>query len=158
MLESDEIRSVLRQELLEYFLNEGFSVISAKESPRHSPPEPVHNDGYGDQRDKSPDILAYDPKGNHRIFGIVRTGDGDLETDASLTEYNVFLDQTDQKTGEPYRLYIILPASKIQDMTALITHYIHREYWFKVVLVSSVKITGGEGGLSPSNTGSGRRS
>ena len=139
---TDEIRKVLREELLEYLTGEGFAVLGAKDSPGYGEPPRAHNDGYGDQKDKSPDILAYDAAGKRRIFGIVRTGDDDLETEGSLTEYNVFLDQTDSETGEPYRLYIIIPSSKIQDLTALMTHYIHRDYWFKIVIVSSRKIGG----------------
>ena len=142
MPEIDEIRILLRRELLEYLLADGFTVLAAKDTDGYVEPVPEHNDGYGDQADKSPDVLAYDPREKRRIFGIVRTGVNDLESEGSLTEYNVFLDQTDKMTGDPCRLYIIIPPSKIQDLTALMTHYIHRDYWFKIVLVSSTRING----------------
>ena len=102
-------------------------------------PAPVANDGYGDQENKQPDILAYNPEKKCFVIGIARTGEGDIASEDSLTEYNVFLDQKDKLTGEPHRLFIIVPSSRVNDITSLITHYIHREYWHRINIVSSQK-------------------
>lgn len=128
----------LINELIEIFRREGFSITEAEGQKDFQPPRELHNDGYGDQEDKAPDIYAYDPKNKFHILGEAKTGASDLETDHALTQYNVFLDQEDRRTGKRSKLYIILPSMKIPEFNTLITHYIHREYWQNVVLVSSV--------------------
>ena len=56
-----------------------------------------------------------------------------------MTQYNVFLDQFDKRTGTQAVLYVIVPASEVAEFNSLITHYIHREYWDKIVVVSSAR-------------------
>lgn len=136
-MDNEEKRQRLVEELLEYFHQQKFQTLSVCNSNDYPEPEPLHNDGYGDQEDKQPDILAYDGVEKCFLLGIARTGEHDFESEGSLTEYNVFLDQFDSHYGKPYRLYIIAPSSKIGQLTSLITHYIHREYWHKIVFVSS---------------------
>ena len=133
-------RELLIHELLEYFEKEGFRILSAKNEIGYQLPSAVPNDGYGDQQNKTPDILAYNDEKKNFVLGIVKMQDDNLESEESLTEYNVFLDQKDDITGEPHRLYIMLPSSRVHEMTALLTHYIHREYWHKVVIVASHQI------------------
>jgi hypothetical protein len=137
MIEKDEKRSRLVRELLEYFNEQKFQTLAARNVEGYPEPDPIHNDGFGDQEDKKPDILAYDGVEKCFLLGIVRTGENDFESEGSLTEYNVFLDQLDERYKKPYRLYIIAPANKISQLTSLITHYIHREYWHKITFVSS---------------------
>ncbi|HLX12347.1 MAG TPA: hypothetical protein VKS81_05995 [Bacteroidota bacterium] len=133
----DEKKSALREELYQYFVKEQYRIDAAKGITGHRHPLACHNDGYGDQQDKQPDILAYDPRSKSYAVGITRATREELDSDGSLTEYNVFLDQKDPATGTPFRLYIIVPESLVNDLTSLIHHYIHREYWFKVIIVSS---------------------
>lgn len=135
----DEKRSLLRQELLEYFRAQNFEIVGVLESPGLPTPDAIENDGFGDQEMKRPDIIAYDESNKCSVVGIVRTGDNDFESDASLTEYNVFLDALDPHFGQPYRLYIIAPAERINELQSLITHYIHREYWYRITFVGSRK-------------------
>ena len=129
--------SRLLEELATYFQGEGFKILSARGLPEFPPPEPIHNDGYGDQQEKVPDLVALDEVNGHCVLGVVRTGDGDFESEGALTEYNVYLDQTDRYYKKPYRVYLIAPSERIHELNALITHYIHREYWHKVIFVSS---------------------
>lgn len=129
----------LIDELVEVFQREGFTVTEAEGRSDFQPPREFHNDGYGDQEDKSPDIYAYDPKNKLHVLGEAKTGKDDLETDHTLTQYNVFLDQEERRSGKRSRLYIIVPASKVPEFNTLITHYIHREYWQNIVVVSSVR-------------------
>ena len=126
-------------ELIEIFQREGFSITEAEGESDFQPPRELHNDGFGDQENKAPDIYAYDPKTKFHILGEAKTGTNDLETDHALTQYNVFLDQEDTRTGRRSKLYVILPSMKIPEFNTLITHYIHREYWQHLVLVSSVR-------------------
>jgi hypothetical protein len=129
----------LISELIEVFQREGFSITEAEGQAGFQPPRELHNDGYGDQEDKAPDVYAYDPKTKFHILGEAKTGTNDLETDHALTQYNVFLDQEDRRTGRRSKLYMILPSTKIPEFNTLITHYIHRDYWQHLVLVSSVR-------------------
>ena len=127
----------LIEELIAVFLHEGFTVTEADGQQEFQSPRELHNDGYGDQEDKAPDIYAYDPKSKIHVFGEAKTGRDDLETDHSLTQYNVFLDQEERRTGKKPKLYIIVPSGKVPEFNTLITHYIHREYWQNIVVVSS---------------------
>ncbi|HZY09713.1 MAG TPA: hypothetical protein VFF29_01020 [Bacteroidota bacterium] len=137
MVPQKQKRSTLINELVEYFLVEGFDIIAAKDVIGYHKPVPVVNDGYGDQKDKVPDILAYDQIKKCFIVGIVRVDENEFDSEESLTEYNVFLDQKDKVTGEPHRLFIMIPSAGVNTMTSLITHYIHREYWHRVMIVTS---------------------
>lgn len=127
----------LIEELVAVFRQQHFKIIGAdgiKGIPRV---KKLHNDGYGDQEHKSPDVYAYDEERKRFVIGEAKTGDGDFETEHSLTEYNVFLDQFDKATGTQAMVYVIVPSSKVPEFNTLITHYIHREYWQSIVLVSS---------------------
>lgn len=137
--EDQQKHQSLIDELIEIFRRDGFSVTEAEGRQDFQPPREFHNDGYGDQEDKAPDIYAYDPKTKFHVLGEAKTGMDDLETDHALTQYNVFLDQEDKRTGKRSKLYIILPSMKIPEFNSLITHYIHRDYWYNVVLVSSAR-------------------
>ena len=128
---------LLIDELVEVFRKEGFRILGADGVAGISRVKMLPNDGYGDQQAKTPDVYAFDPKRQRHIIGEAKTGNGDLETEHALTQYNVFLDQFDRSTGKQALLYIILPPSCIPEFNTLITHYIHREYWGSIVLVSS---------------------
>ncbi len=134
-----EKHQALVDELVEIFRAKGFGVTEADGRADLQPPREMSNDGYGDQEDKAPDVYAYDPAEKLYILGEAKTGFNDLETEHALTQYNVFLDQTDKRTGRHFKLYVILPTQKVPEFNTLITHYIHREYWHNVVVVSSVR-------------------
>jgi len=125
----EELRSVLE--------DQGYRVLSADGIEGVPPVRRLHNDGYGDQEDKAPDIYAVDDQEGRYIIGEAKTGNNDFESDHALTQYNVFLDQVDGSTGRQAQLYVIVPSSKVPEFNSLITHYIHREYWENIVLVSS---------------------
>lgn len=129
----------LIEELVDIFRQQNFKVIGADGIAGVPRVKKLHNDGYGDQENKSPDVYAYDGQRKRFIIGEAKTGDGDFETEHSLTEYNVFLDQFDKTTGLQAILYVIVPSSKVPEFSTLITHYIHRDYWQSIVLVSSKK-------------------
>lgn len=126
-------------ELVELFQHEGFEVSGADGVEGFYAPVELRNDGYGDQEDKAPDVYAYDGAKKCYIIGEAKTGNGDFETEHSLTQYNVFLDQFNRTTGAQALLYIIVPALKVAEFSALITHYIHPDYWKSIVLVRSTR-------------------
>lgn len=137
--EDAQKHQALVDELIGIFERDGFLVSEAEGRDDFHPPRELHNDGYGDQQDKAPDIYAYDPVNKFYIMGEAKTGAKDFETEHSLTQYNVFLDQADKRTGKRSRLYVIVPELQVPEFSALITHYIHREYWQNIVLVSSAR-------------------
>ena len=124
-------------ELIDIFREQGFRIIGAEGVTGLPATHPLHNDGYGDQENKAPDIYAFDEENRCYIIGEAKTGRNDFETDHSLTQYNVYLDQVDRKTGARAILYVIVPSSKVPQFSSLITHYIHPDYWKHIVLVSS---------------------
>lgn len=131
---------ILVAELVEVFKQQGFSVVAADGISGYRQPKPLPNDGYGDQEPKAPDVMAFDEKEKRLVLGEAKTGDDDLETEHALTQYNVYLDQFDRTTGEQALLHIIVPASVVAEFNTLITHYIHREYWRSIVVVSSKRL------------------
>lgn len=135
-----EQHAALVAELLELFQQHAFTIIGVDGVPGFSTPKSLTNDGYGDQQPKAPDIHAFDSKAQRMVFGEAKTGDGDFETDHALTQYNVFLDQFDKRSGQQALVYIIVPGGKVAEFNTLITHYIHPEYWPSIVLVASQRI------------------
>ncbi len=127
----------LVEELLEIFKERGYNILGAAGVTGFPLVKPLPNDGYGDQQSKAPDIYGFDENTRCYIIGEAKTGKGDLETEHALTQYNVFLDQFDNNTGAPAILFVIVPAAKIPEFNSLITHYIHRDYWSKIVVVGS---------------------
>ena len=129
----------LVDELVEIFQQKGFSITEAEGQSEFQPPRGLHNDGYGDQEDKAPDVYAYDPENKVHILGEAKTGVDDFETDHALTQYNVFLDQEERRSGKRLKLFVIVPSTKVPEFNSLITHYIHRDYWRNIILVSSTR-------------------
>lgn len=129
--------NLLKDELLVYFEQEGFQILGVINSQKYPEPAFLHNDGYGDQEDKQPDILAFDSKQNCHVVGLVKETRAQLENEESQTQYNVFLDQKDITSLQPYRLYLIVPSSLAGEITSFLTHYIHREYWYRITIVVS---------------------
>ncbi|MCU0452224.1 MAG: hypothetical protein MUE68_01055 [Bacteroidetes bacterium] len=137
-----QTHATLIEELVGVLAHEGFTVSAADGVAGYAAPYELSNDGYGDQEDKAPDVYAYDPARKCYIIGEAKTGNGDLESNHALTQWNVFLDQSNSRSGAPSVLYVILPSSKVPLFQGLITHYIHREYWHRVVVVSSSRVSG----------------
>jgi hypothetical protein len=133
-----ELHRTLVIELLNVFLERKYTITGVDGVREYPAPRPLHNDGYGDQKPKAPDIQAIDEAGR-LVIGEAKTGEGDFETEHSLTQYNVYLDQFDKKTGRQALVYIIVPAKTLPEFNTLLTHYIHPEYWPSLVLVPSTK-------------------
>lgn len=134
---TEESHTVMTQELADYFIREGYAIIAAKQLQGYRRPPAFRNDGYGDQKDKRPEMVGIHTQHKRYMIGIVRTGKNDLESEASLTEYNVFLDQKDNTTGAPFSLCIIMPSSLLNEMTTFITRYLHPDFYARIVLIPS---------------------
>jgi hypothetical protein len=132
--------ALLVGELVELFQQERFTIIGAEFSDEFPPPAPLPNDGYGDQEDKAPDVYAFDSARQRYVIGEAKTGTDDFQTEHSLTQFNVFLDQFQAGTGHQALLYVIVPSSLVPEFNTFITHYIHREYWQSIIVVSSDRV------------------
>jgi hypothetical protein len=135
--EDSEKHLDLIQELIDIFLQRHFTILGAVPGLGYPRAVRLSNDGYGDQEDKEPDIYAYDEGRARYIIGEAKTGEGDLETEHALTQYNVYLDQVHARNQERAEVYIIVPEKSVPEFSSLITHYIHREYWGNIVVVRS---------------------
>ncbi|MBM4168171.1 MAG: hypothetical protein FJ215_03315 [Ignavibacteria bacterium] len=135
----EEKHQSLVTELCLLFTNASFDIIAADGVEGYSAPMPLENRGYGDQQQKTPDVYGYDRKRKVYVIGEAKTGDDDLETEHALTQYNVYLDQPDPRTGKQAFLYVILPANKVPEFNTIITHYLHPDYWPYLVVVSSLR-------------------
>lgn len=130
-------RPQLVEELVDYFLSQQFSVHRAKGVEGYESPPAIHNDGFGDLRPRVPDVIGVEEKSKRIAFGIVRTTRAELDSEDSLTEYNVLLDHKHQAGDQSSLLVVLLPPSLIPDFTNILTHYIHRDYWYRVITVGS---------------------
>lgn len=130
-------RDDLAAELVQYFLREGFEVRGACGAGGYGPPPAIRNDGYGSARPCRPDVIGYDAGRRRIVFGLVRMDGESLDSESSLEEYNVLLDHNAGLGEQASVLYVLLPESLLEEFTSLITHYIHREYWHRVVPVAS---------------------
>jgi hypothetical protein len=131
------LRHRLVRELVNHFLGEGFAVHGAFDCPPYSLPPLIKNDQFGERKPRRPDVVAFDKETHRILFGVVRPMRTDLDTEQSLEEYNLFLDHNSELGEAASRLYVIMPSSLIPEFTNVITHYIHREYWHRVVTVAS---------------------
>ena len=130
-------RMAMIEELVEFFISEHIVVHGAKAVGGFNAPPEIINNGFGDSRPRIPDVIGLD-KGKRRVvFGIVRCARGELDSEEALTDYNVFLDHRAEKGTEASVLYVLLPQTLLHEFTGIITHYIHREYWHRILPIVS---------------------
>jgi hypothetical protein len=120
-----------------FLARENITVHGAREVEGYKPPPLIQNDGYGDLRPRRPDVIGVDSEKHRIVFGLVRPDRKSLDTEESLLEYNVFLDHNAGKGDQASVVYVLIPAALAQEFTSVITHYIHREYWHRIIPVES---------------------
>ncbi len=130
-------KDTLVAELVQYFLREGIEVHGACGLEGYEFPPAIRNDGYGSAKPCRPDVVGYDGGHKRIVFGLVRLDRESLDTEKSLEEYNVFLDHNAGLGERASVLYVLLPPALLEEFTSLITHYIHREYWHRIIPVVS---------------------
>lgn len=124
-------------ELVELFTREAFVVYGAKGLTGYKTPPHIQNDGFGNGDPIQPDVIAIDSVRSRIVFGLVRPDRRSLDSEDSLTQYNVLLDHKANYAEHASLLYVVLPPALIQDFNTVITHYIHREYWHRIITVQS---------------------
>jgi hypothetical protein len=133
-------RSLLLEELLQYFLEQGYSVNGVLGKDGYTSPPFLANDGFGDQQRKRPDIYAFDAARKCHVLGIVKTSEDNLESVQTLTEYDVFFDHRSKEFGTPSQVCFILPQSRIAEFSTIITHYLHPDYWRQLTIYRSKEL------------------
>jgi hypothetical protein len=98
------------------------------------PPSPlIPNDGFGSGKDRRPDLIGFDPEKRRIVFGLVREKREELDSEESLEDYNVFLDHNAGLGDRASAVYVIMPAELTADFSDIVSHYIHREYWGRII-------------------------
>ncbi|MFN0158327.1 MAG: hypothetical protein ACKVRP_09690 [Bacteroidota bacterium] len=127
----------LIEELIAFFVQEGFPVYGAIGIEGTKPPPFIENQGFGDGRKRQPDVVGIDRANERIVFGLARPDRMSLDSEVSLTEYNLFLDHHWDYGSKASMLYVLMPGELLVDFTAIVTHYVHREYWHRVVPIAS---------------------
>jgi len=143
--ESANLRDRLIQDLVDFFLAEKIDIHGVRGSLEFPSPPYIKNEGFNDLEPRQPDVIGFDPAAHRIVFGLVRENIRDLASEQSLAEYNVFLDHNARLGPRASLLYVLIPESLLQEFTGLITHYIHREYWARIVPVPSRRLPLSEG-------------
>ena len=125
----------MTQELVALLREEGFEIKGARMVAGFDPPPPIANDGFGSARPRRPDVIGFDTARRRIVFGVVRPDRASLDTEDALEEYNVFLDHNAGAGEQASVLYVIMPESLVNEFTSIMTHYIHRDYWHRVIIV-----------------------
>jgi hypothetical protein len=136
-LEGLSRRGALVGELVRLFIARGYEVRGAAGLDGHEPPPLIRNEGFGSGKPHRPDVIGFDKQGGRIVFGLVRETKKDLDTEASLEEYNVYLDHNAGLGPRASLLLVLMKPELIPEFTSILTHYIHRDYWHRVLPVAS---------------------
>lgn len=135
----DQLRHSLVAELCELLEKNNYIIHGAIDNSSFPSPAPVTNGRFGDLNDVTPDVEAFDLQDKRVVYGIVCTTNKEIDSEDTQKRWNVFLNR-DVKKGEKTPLVVVMvPSANIQDLTSIITHALHPEYWESVRLVRSEK-------------------
>ena len=130
-------RVPLIRSLVGVFLREGFEVEGARGMEDYPVPPLFKNPTFGSMTPRRPDVIGFDLARRRIVFGLVRPMRSDLDSEDSLEEYNLFLDQNVDLGERAAAVYVLMPSALIAEFTSIITHYIHREYWNRIIPVAA---------------------
>lgn len=109
-------------DLLGWFKSSKGYRITAADLNGYPEPEVVENKNQvGDGEDKQLDINAFDDTERVYIRGEAKTGNGDLASEHSKTQFLLFSDRFNRENNKASLLYIIVPASKIDELKAILS-------------------------------------
>ena len=135
MAEAGKSLEAMTQELVALLREEGIEIKGARLVAGFDSPPLIANDGFGSARPRRPDVIGFDPAKRRIVFGVVRPDRASLDTEDALEEYNVFLDHNARAGTQASVLYVIMPEVLVSEFTSIMTHYIHRDYWHRVIIV-----------------------
>jgi hypothetical protein len=123
-------------QLVALFTARGYELHGAAGMEGKEPPD-IKNDGFGSGRARRPLVIGFDREARRIVFGVARSTRESLENEESLEEYNVFLDHNAGLGKRASLLLVLMPPDLIPEFTNIITHYIHREYWNRIIPVAA---------------------
>jgi hypothetical protein len=141
----EELRRSLRHELVELMRAQGLEIKGARGIEGFVGSPVIPNAEFGRLRPHIPDVMGYDLIRRRLVFGVVRAARGELDSEDALEEYNLFLDFNAGAGEHAARLYVMMPEDLLKEFTGMITHYIHREYWHRIVPVGGLGQSRGAG-------------
>jgi len=145
---TDRLREEMLQHLVRMFIREGYTVKGVRGLGGFDAPPTIRNRGFGSRRDRVPDVVGLDEIRKRIVFGLVRGDRKSLDNEDALEEYNVFLDHNEGKSAQASLLMVMVPEELLVEFTSMITHYIHREYWHRIVPVAYIpEKRAGESGM-----------
>jgi len=110
--------------------------IDGADLDNQNQPEIVDNkDNVGDGENKIPDILAYDESKNRVIRGEAKTGEGDIETEHSITQYLLFSNRSKNRVAS--WLYVMVPKNNKDFLNEVIIKNIPQTQWENIRLIAS---------------------
>ena len=119
--ESDLHRGLVT-DLLGWLKNSKGYRITAADLSGYSEPGVVENKSkVGDGDDKQPDIDAFDDTERVYVRGEAKTGNGDLTSEHSKTQFLLFSDRFNRENNKESLLYVIVPASKMNELKAVLS-------------------------------------
>jgi hypothetical protein len=126
----------LLHQLHDFFRSSGFEIHGAVGIEGIPLPPFITNDGYGSGKDRQPVFIGFDPVERRIVFGLIREKRSELDSEESLEEYNVFLDHNAGRGSQASAVYVIMPAELMTEFGDIVSHYVHREYWGRIVGVA----------------------
>lgn len=132
-MESEKHNSLVR-ELASIFGRNGL-VVRAIDGVTVKRPQIVKNSGIGDRQDKIPDIEAYDERHKRIIRGEAKTGDGDINSEHSITQFMLLASRN--LNGVSSWLYIIVPSRERYLLERTVSEHIPKEFQKNIGIVES---------------------
>jgi hypothetical protein len=127
-------RSLMVHKLAEHLHAIDVTVLSAIELENLPLPKLFSNPGFGDQKRKQPHILGVHKSTGELYIGLVKTEGEDFTDENSRTEYDLYTDLAIRQKG--INIYLMLHEDRIQQFNSFITHYLHPDFWEKIMLVA----------------------
>ena len=115
------LHKALVKELLLWLRNaKGYTIKAADLEGYNQPKLVANNSNVGDGEAKRPDLDAFDGVEKVYIRGEAKTGNEDLGTPHTKTQFRLFANRTNHKNGKASLLFIIVPANKLPDLKAVL--------------------------------------
>ena len=138
------VEEAMIRELVEFFEHEEFEIEGARVLSGYARPPTMENETFGDLQSRTPDVIGLDRKSHRIVFGIHRPDRASLDSEESLTDYNFYLDHNAHLGPKASVVYVMMTDELVQEFTDIVTHYIHRDYWHRIIPIrykASVKQT-----------------
>jgi hypothetical protein len=135
-IQAEDARERMLQAFVEVYRKEGYQIHGVRGLTGYDPPPVVKNRGFGSGQARVPDIAGIDTGRKRIVFGVIRPDRKSLDTEEALEEYNVFLDHNEGLGDQASLLLVLMPGDLLPEFTAMITHYVHREYWHRILPVA----------------------